>query len=38
MVFCSKSGVAGHKTVRFTSQQNGPVEGMNRTLIEKVRL
>ncbi|KAH9679839.1 hypothetical protein KPL71_026297 [Citrus sinensis] len=34
---CIKKGIARHKTVRHTPQQNGLVEMMNRTLIEKVR-
>ena len=35
--FCIKKGIARHKTVRHTPQQNGLAERMNRTLVEKVR-
>ncbi|KAH9650187.1 hypothetical protein KPL70_026271 [Citrus sinensis] len=35
--FCSKEGIARHRTVRLTPQQNGLAERMNRTLMEKVR-
>ncbi|KAH9726310.1 hypothetical protein KPL70_008223 [Citrus sinensis] len=35
--FCAKKGIARHKTVRMTPQQNGLVERMNRTLMDKVR-
>ncbi|KAH9648891.1 hypothetical protein KPL70_025781 [Citrus sinensis] len=35
--FCAKEGIARHKTVRMTPQQNGLVERMNRTLMDKVR-
>ncbi|KAH9718038.1 hypothetical protein KPL71_022065 [Citrus sinensis] len=35
--FCRKMGIARHKTVRNTPQQNGLAERMNRTLIEKLR-
>ncbi|KAH9722802.1 hypothetical protein KPL70_006847 [Citrus sinensis] len=35
--FCKSKGIARHKTVRHTPQQNGLVERMNRTLLEKVR-
>ncbi|KAH9669834.1 Integrase catalytic domain-containing protein [Citrus sinensis] len=34
---CIKKGIARHKTVRHTPQQNGLAERMNRTLVEKVR-
>ncbi|KAK9190434.1 hypothetical protein WN943_019039 [Citrus x changshan-huyou] len=33
--FCKRLGIARHKTVRHTPQQNGLAERMNRTLIEK---
>ncbi|KAH9695610.1 hypothetical protein KPL71_022838 [Citrus sinensis] len=35
--FCKSKGIARHRTVRNTPQQNGLAERMNRTLIEKVR-
>ncbi|KAH9770761.1 hypothetical protein KPL71_012475 [Citrus sinensis] len=35
--FCREKGIARHKTVRHTPQQNGLAERMNRTLVEKVR-
>ena len=35
--FCKEKGIARHKTVRHTPQQNGLAEKMNRTLVEKVR-
>ncbi|KAH9781363.1 Integrase catalytic domain-containing protein [Citrus sinensis] len=35
--FCIKKGIARHKTVRHTPQQNGLAEKMNRTLVERVR-
>ena len=35
--FCAKYGIARHKTVRYTPQQNGLAERMNRTLLERVR-
>ena len=35
--FCAKEGIARHKTVRLTPQQNGLAEMMNRTLMERVR-
>ncbi|KAH9652997.1 hypothetical protein KPL70_027263 [Citrus sinensis] len=34
--FCAKEGIARHKTVRMTPQQNGLAERMNRTLMDKV--
>ena len=34
---CKEKGIARHKTIRHTPQQNGLAERMNRTLIEKVR-
>ena len=33
---CKKEGIVRHRTVRHTPQQNGVVERMNRTLMEKV--
>ncbi|KAH9657534.1 hypothetical protein KPL70_023118 [Citrus sinensis] len=35
--YCANEGIARHKTVRFTLQQNGLAERMNRTLMDKVR-
>lgn len=43
--FCNKKfadlysmcGITRHKIVRFNPQQNGVVEGMNRTIMNKVR-
>jgi hypothetical protein len=35
--FCKKCGIARKKTTPYTSQQNGVVERMNRTLMEKAR-
>ncbi|KAH9662167.1 hypothetical protein KPL70_024758 [Citrus sinensis] len=35
--FCQKHGIKRHKTVRFTPQQNGLAERMNRTLVDKTR-
>ena len=35
--YCSKEGIARHRTVRLTLQQNGLAERMNKTLMEKVR-
>ncbi|KAH9762165.1 hypothetical protein KPL70_000710 [Citrus sinensis] len=34
---CQEWGVRRHKTIRFTPQQNGLAERMNRTLIDKTR-
>ncbi|KAH9800568.1 hypothetical protein KPL71_000711 [Citrus sinensis] len=34
---CQEWGVRRHKTIRFTLQQNGLAERMNRTLIDKTR-
>ena len=36
-IFCKKEGISRHFTVRDTPQQNGVVERMNRTLLDKVR-
>ncbi|KAH9716149.1 Integrase catalytic domain-containing protein [Citrus sinensis] len=35
--YCANEGIARHKTVRSTPQQNGLAERMNRTLMDKVR-
>lgn len=35
--FSSDQGIARHKTILYTPQQNGVVERMNRTILEKVR-
>nr|CAN70013.1 hypothetical protein VITISV_017116 [Vitis vinifera] len=35
--FCQKEGIATHRTVRYTPQQNGLAERMNRTILERVR-
>ena len=35
--FCAQHGIVRHKTVRYTPQQNGLTERMNRTLVNKVR-
>lgn len=35
--YCAKEGIARHKTMRLTPQQNGLAERMNRTLMERVR-
>ncbi|KAJ9538194.1 hypothetical protein OSB04_030927 [Centaurea solstitialis] len=35
--FCKDAGIARHRTVRHTPQQNGVAERMNRTLLERVR-
>ncbi|GKC88028.1 retrovirus-related pol polyprotein from transposon TNT 1-94, partial [Tanacetum coccineum] len=37
MQLCIKSGIARHLTVAGTPQQNGLVERINRTLMDKVR-
>ena len=34
---CEEEGIVRHFTIRYTPQQNGVVECMNRTLLEKVR-
>ncbi|XP_038885954.1 uncharacterized protein LOC120076257 [Benincasa hispida] len=33
----SENGITRHKTVRYTPQQNGVVERLNRTIMERVR-
>lgn len=35
--FCANSGIARHRTVSYTPQQNGVAERMNRTLLERAR-
>ncbi|KAH9703748.1 Integrase catalytic domain-containing protein [Citrus sinensis] len=35
--YCAYHGIARHRTVRLTPQQNGLAERMNRTLMDKVR-
>ncbi|KAF3638656.1 hypothetical protein FXO37_24275 [Capsicum annuum] len=35
--FCKTGGIARHRTVRMTSQQNGVAERMNMTLLERAR-
>ena len=35
--FCKNEGIARHRTVRMTPQQNGVAERMNRTLLERAR-
>ena len=35
--FCANEGIARHRTVRHTPQQNGVAERMNRTLLERAR-
>ena len=36
-VFCKEKGMKRHKTVPCNPQQNGVVERMNRTILERVR-
>ncbi|KAH9736687.1 Integrase catalytic domain-containing protein [Citrus sinensis] len=36
-VFCANEGIARHRIVRLTPQQNGLAERMNMTLMDKVR-
>jgi transposase InsO family protein len=36
-VFCKDEGIARHRTVRDTPQQNGVAERMNQTLLERAR-
>ncbi|GJS37167.1 retrovirus-related pol polyprotein from transposon TNT 1-94 [Tanacetum coccineum] len=35
--FCRDEGIARHYTVRYTPQQNGEAERMNKTLLERTR-
>ncbi|KAL5579868.1 hypothetical protein UlMin_012310 [Ulmus minor] len=35
--YCKEHGILRHRTVRYTPQQNGVAERMNRTLVDKVR-
>lgn len=35
--FCKKEGIVRHRTVRYTPQQNGVAERMNRTILERAR-
>ena len=35
--FCKKCGIARQKTTPYTPEQNGVVERMNKTLIERAR-
>lgn len=35
--YCKKDGIERHKTTIYTPQQNGVVERMNRTLLERAR-
>ena len=35
--YCADHGIARHRTVRLTPQQNGLAEKMNRTLMDKVK-
>ncbi|TXG49068.1 hypothetical protein EZV62_024943 [Acer yangbiense] len=35
--FCRDQGIERHMTVRYTPQQNGVAERMNRTILDKVR-
>lgn len=35
--YCRMHGITGHRIVANTSQQNGLVERMNTTLLERVR-
>lgn len=36
-MFCRKNGIARHKTVRHTPQQNGVAERHNGTIMDRVR-
>ena len=35
--YCKEEGIARHRTVTYTPQQNGVAERMNKTLLERVR-
>ena len=35
--FYQKEGLATHRTIRYTFQQNGLAKRMNRTILERVR-
>jgi transposase InsO family protein len=35
--YCKESGIDRHKTTAYTPQQNGVVEFMNKTLLERER-
>ncbi|KAL2487477.1 Uncharacterized protein Adt_32233 [Abeliophyllum distichum] len=35
--FCKDKGIERHRSVRFTPQQNGVAERMNKTIMNKVR-
>jgi hypothetical protein len=35
--YCKESGIDRHKTTAYTPQQNGVVECMNKTLLERAR-
>lgn len=35
--YCKSNGIVRHKTVRYTPQQNGVAERLNRTIMERVR-
>ena len=35
--FCRNQGIVRHRTVKSTPQQNGLVERVNRTILERVR-
>jgi transposase InsO family protein len=35
--FCKKYGIERHNTTRYTPQENGVAERMNKTLMEKAR-
>ena len=35
---CKKCGIARQKTTQYTPEKNGVSEGMNKTLMERVRI
>ena len=35
--FCKEHGIIRHKSVRYTPQQNGVAERLNRTIMDTVR-